>query len=352
MTVLNFPANPANGEQYSANGIIYTWNGSAWTASDADDLDDRFVQVNGDTMTGDLTVPSLNSGPLAGFRNHLINGILDHWQRGTSGFSGVGAYTADRWVLGGNSPAASRVTVTTTDANAGVPCTYGISISSSGGTYATIRQGIELIGGGGRPNQFQVGSQWTLSFYANTQTLADVSSGYSCGFSNDANLQAGSPGAWTLGTYQKLENVGGTWARYSVTYTVNNAPVGSNLCVSVPLSSKVDGSAVVYTGIQFEPGPVATVLEARPVQTELALCQRYYVAAGRIFAYVYRDPVSTRILSREINMRAAPSSSITGAIGGPFSVGTSSSSTFWYATTSSATTGSGAYATVYLDAEL
>ena len=31
------------------------------------------------------------------------------------------------------------------------------------------------------------------------------------------------------------------------------------------------------TGVQFEPGPVATPFEHRPYSTELAMCQRYYI---------------------------------------------------------------------------
>ena len=36
------------------------------------------------------------------------------------------------------------------------------------------------------------------------------------------------------------------------------------------------------TGIQLEPGPVATPFEHRPYTTELALCQRYY--SGELMA--------------------------------------------------------------------
>jgi len=106
------------------------------------------------------------------------------------------------------------------------------------------------------------------------------------------------------------------------------------------------------TGVQVTVTDAPVEFQHEDYGTTLAKCQRYYVDAGRVFAYVYRDPSTTRILSREINMRAAPSSSITNVTGGPFSVGSSSSSTFWYATTSTATAGSGAYATVGLNAEL
>ena len=73
------------------------------------DADDKYVEVDGDTMTGDLTVPNLestgdvqmasqNGGQLAGFRNQIINGDFRVWQRGNEFVSTLaGKYTADRW---------------------------------------------------------------------------------------------------------------------------------------------------------------------------------------------------------------------------------------------------------------
>ncbi len=40
--------------------------------------------------------------------------------------------------------------------------------------------------------------------------------------------------------------------------------------------SNATGSLIKFTGVQLEPGPVATPFEHRPIGTELALCQRYY----------------------------------------------------------------------------
>ena len=103
MAVINFPSSPSINDQYSANGIVYTWDGDAWTAATEYnlDLDIRYVETGGDTMTGNLTVPSLNGGPLAGFRNILINGNLTINQRGipidASSAIAIGDYGQDRW---------------------------------------------------------------------------------------------------------------------------------------------------------------------------------------------------------------------------------------------------------------
>ena len=58
MTVLNFPVPSAVGETYQANGVVYTWNGTQWTASTTmpSNLDNRYVEVAGDTMTGSLNM--------------------------------------------------------------------------------------------------------------------------------------------------------------------------------------------------------------------------------------------------------------------------------------------------------
>ena len=80
MAILNFPTNPSVGDQYNENGVTYTWNGSAWTANGAENNDARYVQVSGDTMTGNLNVPSINGGH-AGPENVIINGEMKVNQR-------------------------------------------------------------------------------------------------------------------------------------------------------------------------------------------------------------------------------------------------------------------------------
>ena len=57
MTVLNFPATPSVNDTYTANNVTYTWNGSYWDANNTGSLDDIYVEVAGDVMTGNLLLP-------------------------------------------------------------------------------------------------------------------------------------------------------------------------------------------------------------------------------------------------------------------------------------------------------
>lgn len=72
------------------------------SAVNTDWFDTGAVHRTGDVMTGDLTVPSLNGGQLAGFRNKLINGNFSVNQLVVSGtvVLAAGAYGHDCWKAG------------------------------------------------------------------------------------------------------------------------------------------------------------------------------------------------------------------------------------------------------------
>ena len=57
MTVLKFPASPTLNDTYTENNVVYTWDGTKWTANNAVSLDDRYVFKAGDVVTGSLTTP-------------------------------------------------------------------------------------------------------------------------------------------------------------------------------------------------------------------------------------------------------------------------------------------------------
>ena len=130
---IDFPASPTNGQTFVVGTVTYTWDGVKWTAihkiagatetakgivelataaettTGTDKTRavhpaglkvelDKKVKKAGDTMTGNLNVPSLNGGQLAGFRNVLINGaVLINQRSVTISAAAVGKYGPDRW---------------------------------------------------------------------------------------------------------------------------------------------------------------------------------------------------------------------------------------------------------------
>lgn len=331
MAALDFPNSPNVNDTHTNGGVIYTWDGVKWTAKGSDP---GHVLKAGDTMTGNLTVPSLNSGQISGLRNQLINGGTYIWQRGTSaGPVAGGGYSADHVFI------SDGVTWTRVPSAAFAPgLEFGLRFSGGTNCYAAFP--VELLSAG-KPNQFTNGTQWTFSYYANRSTgqLTRVYFSDNPAPTNEVDLSPNSAPT----------PLGGN--RYSVTFTVAAAPAGSNTCLCARVVN-TNGAQLDITGAQLEPGPVATPYEQRPISAELAFCQRYFVNCGRMFGVLYKDPATTRMLMRDIAMRATPTSSITNVTGGPFTQGGSSSSSFWYATSTTVTASSSAFADVTLEAEL
>ena len=56
MTILNFPASPQDGDIYTVNGISYVYNNGAWSSNSAESNNSLYVNVDGDNMTGNLTM--------------------------------------------------------------------------------------------------------------------------------------------------------------------------------------------------------------------------------------------------------------------------------------------------------
>jgi len=245
--------------------------------------------------SGDVQVQSLNSGPLAGFRNQIINGNMSIWQRGTSGSTASNGFlSADRWKRQSGG-ASTNTTLSKIDspypgfANA-------LRITSTDNTNTRLRYAVELdeVGKAGR----FIGT-WILSFYASS-TPSDTNLAFADG-SNRVN-----PQNWTMGTLQSLGN-----DRYSITATAAT-PAATNDCIV--LSITPPGTDWNITGIQLEPGPVATPFEHRPIGTELALCQRYYQKLNEVTGIgpvgLTQAQNTTRMvcfLPTKCTMRAAPS---------------------------------------------
>ena len=276
MTILAFPdttGKPTDGSfTYEENGVIYSWTGDYWAANNAQGFDQRYVNADGDQMTGDLTVPSLNGGPLAGLRNQIINGNFSIWQRGDDitvpgdAVNGA-AYTADRWLA---SQANVRMQAATPSAS--LPNLGWCAVFSAARTADYIEQPIELVRNG-RLEPFFPGTTWTFSFY-HDKNLEDFTFG--CGFvDTSASLASGDV---VLPDTTALTSLGNS--RYSCTFTVpENQTIASTRKAFVVRIASSRNSVITgarLTGCQLEPGPVATPVEIRPIGLEMSLCQRYY----------------------------------------------------------------------------
>jgi hypothetical protein len=252
-------------------------------------------------VNGDVKLASINGGPLAGFRNRIINGNFDIWQRGTSTGSWVAPvsdfYLPDRWVCnsggtGGNGSLSQQAfTAGQTDVP-GEPTyfmrweiTSAASGQTSGGSY--VEQRIEDV-------RTLAGQTATISFYAKgTGTLPNIYLTQTFGSGGSAQV---------LHTLASSVALNASWTKY--TYTVNvgsisGKTIGSNHYVGLTFMVPINSTYTLdLAQVQLEPGTVATPFERRSYGQELALCQRYYCTRPTVRFVVYglaANTISTHI---------------------------------------------------------
>ena len=186
-----------------------------------------------------------------GRRNLLINGGFDVWQRGTSGFTSNGIYTADRWKFNSTG---STIAVAKETAN---PELGNVLSASSDTTSTAVFQFIEN-GGQYLYNKHHTVSFWvkadnpcTASFRMRNQTTAV----------NYADFAYKVSAEWTKITHTFSPYTGFSPTDVARLYLVNNTSVATK---------------IYFAQVQLELGKVATPFEHRSYGEELALCQRYY----------------------------------------------------------------------------
>ena len=276
-------------------------------------------------------VSAINNGPLAGFRNAIINGNFDIWQRGTS-FSNpaVGAYTADRWLLSADGTGVTRTISrqTFTLGQTAVPgeptyfFRHNQSVAGTGATANNIQHRIEGV-------RTFAGQQVTVSFWAKgaaslTLTAVELIQSFGSG---------GSPSGLVGTTAATSVSVTTAWQKFSYTVTVpsiSGKTLGTSgsdalwLIIGAPLNTTF---TLDIAQVQIEAGPVATPFERRPIGTELALCQRYYWTG----VVVVETVTTITGFNFPVQMRAVPT--IAGG-GAGFTYSTGGGSGWWgYQTT-------------------
>ena len=219
-----------------------------------------------------------------GFKNKLINGAMNVWQRATS-FSAPAnlAYTADRWfsVWGTANRTVSRQagfsgsqycmrvarnSGTTDNSYSGV-----VQIIETNNLYDLQGQTVTLSFSARRGSNFSAASN-ALLVYLSSGTVADQGSAVYW-----------SPG-WTGATAPINTSV--TLGTTEQTFSLQATIPANCLEINVAFQYLATGTAGAndyfeITNVQLEKGITATSFDYRPYGTELQLCQRYcYVIGG------------------------------------------------------------------------
>ena len=216
-----------------------------------------------------------------GLLNKLRNGTFDIWQRGTSGtVSTSNSYSADGWITlatGANGTWAQAAN-NRTNANT----LYGLQLTgASSVTDILVQQRIEsylAVGLAGRNVTFQA---W---IYNNTggSITPKLSTQYAgsqdvwTSPSNDlsaTNLQACTNAAWTQVAYTlAVSSSANNGYEFVIDFGNNFSTTGKDVIIA---EASVRVTSAVSTGLNSTPPPA----ELRFVQSELALCQRYFVTS-------------------------------------------------------------------------
>lgn len=246
-----------------------------------------------------------------GYRNKLINGSLDVWQRGTSFSNAQNIYTADRWKVSYND-CGGNYTQATSDLIGFNQYMRMIKGGVPNGSFM-IQQAIETVNCADLIGQRVVFSCWArlsnsttqanhsltmaLGFSATTDYSGWLNSADICSFygrwlatgASGVTFQAGSTGVNSFAPSQSSGTLTTTWQRYF--YTLIVPPNTRTVVCGIYSESTVQNGGIDVTGIQMEIGSVPTAFDRRHIQSETDMCLRYFQwnCRGNVFG---RDTVS------------------------------------------------------------
>jgi hypothetical protein len=220
-----------------------------------------------------------------GFRNVLINGGFDVWQRTTSSeytpSAGTVTYQApDRWW---STQLSTTSTLIISQATADTSfLRYGCKVQRKSGQTGTgaIYFGQTLESS---MSKTFAGRTATVSFYAKKGANAPstFSIGVYAGKGTDQSSGALFSTGWTNGAYllQQTVTPTTTMTRYSYSFTVDSSYTQIGLWFYwTPSGTAGADEWFQFEGVQLEANVQPTPFEQRPYGVELALCQRYFYA--------------------------------------------------------------------------
>lgn len=295
--------------------------------------DTKQFYVGDGTTFGGNPVTSLQTS----FRNRVINGNFDQWQRATSAgaTSSVNAYlTADRWKMfaAGSSLTSSQLLFTqgqTTVPNNPYAAHRAVVSSVAGASNAvvmsTFLEDVSLLSG----------KTVTVSFWGKADATRNIAVELQQNFGSGGSPSASSTDGG------RLFSLTTAWQKFTFTTTV--ASISGKTIGTSGLSTSATALAFWFDAgssfasraanlgqqsgtfdiaqIQLEDGSVATQFELRPPFIELALCQRYCfgqtLISGGAFAvgHQYSTTSAMAQFATPVSMRTtSPTLTITGAI--------------------------------------
>jgi hypothetical protein len=278
---------------------------------------------------GDTTVTSLNGGQLAGTRNRIINGDMRIDQRNAgASVTPSNSYTLDRWK--GTTSASSKYTVqqsstAPTGFKNSLLVTSSSAYSLTASDYFAVGQSIEGFNIADLGWGAAGASSITISFWVRSSltgnfggSLRNSSYNRSYPFSytilsantfeyKTVTVAGDTTGTWSsdnssgievlfgLGVGSTYSGTAGAWAAANyISATGATSVVGTN------------GATFFFTGVQLEPGTVATPFERRSYGAELALCQRYYYRFTKSLGLSYTISTPLDRVQYPVTMRSAP----------------------------------------------
>jgi len=223
-------------------------------------LNDNFAALNDDIV----------NVPHGIYRNAIINGNFDVWQRGTL-FSSAG-YTADRWWVshGNGGGVATQESFTPGQTDVPGEPRYFLRISRNqpaSSVNSVLSQRIEDV-------RTLAGQTVTLSFYARVGSgtkviLTRIQQVFGSGGSANEN----GPG--------KYHTITTSWQRFTHTFdvpSVSGKTIGNNsyLLVRFLEESGFSTFSIDFAQVQLNAGDVALPFQPRHFAEEMALCLRYF----------------------------------------------------------------------------
>jgi hypothetical protein len=256
------------------------------------------------------------------FKNKLINGNFDFWQRGiTSAAAAVTRYLADRWKVECAATTAAisqQAFALGQTAVPGEPSFFHRTVVASvagASNFCIFDQSIESV-------RTFAGQTATLSFYAKADATKNMAVEFSQVFGS-----GGSPSAQITGIGVTTIALTSAWQKFTVTVAIPSIAgktVGTNgddrLIVAFWYDAGTSFNARTNSlgqqsgtfdiaQLQMEPGMVATPFEVRPLQVELVMCQRYYREFNTGVGWA--QTTGLFVTSFVWNMRGVPAVSLT-----------------------------------------